>query len=288
MILKIMERQKKRDAKKPKPGKPKTILEKWKNTALHNKVIGVCTVIAALAGVIYTATNIVSIYLSERHYAQEHRPKVIFSRPPALVPISGLSPPRPGRVYCQITNKAVHLSIASLRFWIGNTGGDAKDVFTMAIAKLVTEQPTDNPEFDESSLVTDDTCKGRGKPMVKEMPLGSRRQTFLDIRQVSGIFTLFRMKSGSITFDQQGSDPTPPPDIKPSDWTHIAPDAKLQIYIVACVDYSDKAESAYASCATYRFIVNGHENTLDPYGFSCQETPLAGAFQPTFGGYCEK
>ena len=60
------------------------------------------------------------------------------------------------------------------------------------------------------------------------------------------------------------------------------------MYLVACVDYSDKDGTTYATCATYRFIVNGREDALDPYGFSCQETPVAGIFQPTFGGYCEE
>jgi len=83
-------------------------------------------------------------------------------------------------------------------------------------------------------------------------------------------------------------DPIPPPDTKPSDWIHVAPNAKLQMYVVACVDYSDQDGTVYATCATYRFIPSGQENTLDPYGFSCQETPSAGTFQPTFGGYCEE
>lgn len=286
----------KKSPKSPKENKQSkkwTLKEHWNRASRRQQLIwllkGIGGFIAA-SGAIVTAIYYVASYIqSQKHFVEEHRPKIVFSRPPELIPISGFYPPPPGRVMCKITDKAIHLSVASLRFWIGNSGGDAKDVFIPSItAKLVPEQATNNPEFDQPPIVTDDTCKKRGKPMIKEIPLGSRLQTPLDVRQVVEVFPLFKMKSGSITIDTQGSDPIPPPDLKPSDWTHIAPDAVLQLYIVACVDYSDKDGAAYASCATYRFMANGRQNILNPYGFSCQETPLAGTFQPIFGGYCEE
>lgn len=266
-----------------------SLREHWKRASQRQRLewvlkglAGLITALTAIGGGIYF---IASYIQNGRQFVEEHRPRIVFSEPPSLIPIPGLSPPQPGRVICQITDKAIHWHIASLRFWVGNGGGNAKDVFIPEVfAKIVPEQKTNNPIFDNPPIVNDETCKKHGHPAVKEIPLGSHLKTPLNIRQIAGLLPLFN-PGNSITLG--GGEPIPPPDLKPSDWTHIAPDAKVELYVVACVDYSGEDGTSYASCATYRFVVNGQEATLDPYGFSCQGMPLYGTFQPTFGGYCQ-
>jgi hypothetical protein len=223
--------------------------------------------LGAIGGIGYLIAYI-CVSVSQSHQAAwnfkiEHRPKVVISRPPQFV-VSPAPQEIPGMMACKVSDHEVRLQTGTFHLWVKNIGNeDASGAFLMPMVKLVPEQKTGEPSFDDPPRVTAASCKKHNKPPADFFPIyRGGREIELPVRQVGETYILSRVKS-------------------------IDQGAKFELYVVPCIDYFDSSGTQYASCATFRMIVRGQEGSLNPFAFSCDATPLTGTFQPTFAGYCE-
>jgi hypothetical protein len=127
------------DAKTAKNAKSISAGQRWRKTALHNKILAVVAIITAISGVVYVGTVIIQIILVERHRREDRRPLVVHNRPPRL-----LQP-----LTCDPEEKRV--TFGNLRFFIKNIGNDtAEQVFPFpGDVKLVPINKTGDARWDD-------------------------------------------------------------------------------------------------------------------------------------------
>lgn len=196
---------------------------------------------------------------SMRSFEAEHRPKIVFSRPPEFV-----TSPAPdelnGTLVCKVfsAENRVSLQVGTVHTWLTNIGkGDADGVWLSPIARIDPISEKYKP------LVNDDSCKRAGKPIEKLFAVYHGTEVTVPLRQIHS----------------ENMFPAKEP---------IAENAGFYFYFADCVNYSSSDPEFYRSCVTYRLRVKGREGNRDPFMFQCDGQTITGDFVPTFAGYCEK
>jgi hypothetical protein len=260
-------------------GKKWTLRRHWQRASSAKRVKwvleGMGVLIALLILVNYVWQNLETRW----NFKAEHRPKVILNKPPDLI----------STFECEVTDKAIHTHSGAMKISIKNIRkGDALSAFVAGpYYKLVPEKKTGFPEFDGLPSITDDTCKNAPPPKMKLFPVHGEEELGLNVTQSVGVFSLVKTNSVSVTFGGPQKEPEPSPGDKPSDVIHVTKDAQFQLYAPMCVYYADEDGVAYASCRTYRMVVESSA-TAGTYVFSCTQSPIRGRFEEAFSGYCEK
>jgi hypothetical protein len=65
--------------------KKQTLRQRWRKTALHNKLLVIIGIFTFIAAAIYTGTTIVQVMLAEFHRREDRRPEIVNNRPPEFV-----------------------------------------------------------------------------------------------------------------------------------------------------------------------------------------------------------
>jgi hypothetical protein len=239
--------------------------------------------LGAGAGVLYFVSFVsISIHQScesARIYRLEHRPRVVFSRPPEL--LSQLS--------CDVTEKEIHLHTGSIRVWLKNLRGeDAEGLFiTPIMFKFIPENKTGIPALDNPFEITERNCEVpqvRPEARTVTTPLNVGQETYIDYSASAGIFWISPEPVNSVTATWGAPHKSPPPegsDIKKSK-TEIALDGAVRLYAPICVFYFDASGNQYGSCISMRFQIQSGEEV-----FRCVDSPFMGSFVRSLGGYCQ-
>lgn len=203
----------------------------------------------------------------------EHRPKVIFSRPPDLI----------GTFECKVTDKVFYLHTGAMQVWVKNIRkGDALGAFILAPnLRPVPENKTGDPFYDDPPSITDQMCAAQVQPKMKQFPVHGGEEVGVNLANTAaGI--------GHNTSNVSVSLGWPPkePDTVTGDKLPIAKDAIFQLYGPVCVYYFDENGVRYGSCRNYRFVIKDRVGA-DDYSLSCTQTPINGRFEATLSGYCE-
>ncbi len=122
---------------------------------------------------------------------------------------------------CKILDHGVRLQTGTFHVWVKNIGNeDALGAFLVPNVKLVPEQKTGEPSFDEPPSVTGATCKKADKPPVNLFPIyRGGGEVELPIRQIAQTYVLSPEKSMDQGF-------------------------KFDLYTVLCINYSDGSSSS--------------------------------------------
>jgi hypothetical protein len=238
----------KRKTKNTKNTKQKTIRERWKRTALHNKMLVFISIFGVVSGIIYTVATVCGVYFSEYHHAREHRPLVVFIRTPEF-----LSP-----LSCEITDREIHVHQFRVRVWRKNIKTeDAVGVFIVPTYKLIPLKKTGVPKLDDPPAVTDDTCT---HPFLvpkdeKMFPLNAGQQ--ISIENDSALAQSFY------------------PQV-------IEPSAPMEFYAAFCAYYSDTEGRQYGTCNRYRLTLPDANVT-----FPCTKSLIIGILQLEPFSFCE-
>ena len=276
-------------AKKPNKGRntaqksdaqqKKSYRRSWRSSSPVRKLEIIILAIGAAVGIGYLGTMIWGNLQTSQNFATEHRPRVVFSRPPELL----------GTVECQITDKAIYLHMGAMRIWVKNNGhGEANGAFVAGpMLQLVPEKPIGLHEIDDVPSIDDQFCNQKFSPKMKEFPVGSGEEVSVDMRQAMGAQSLIKTNSISVTFGGPQKEPEATPG-QASAGIIIDKDAIFQLYAPVCVIYTAEDGTPYASCRNYRMAVDGQLGSSDEYGFSCTHTPIHGSFEQTLFGYCQK
>jgi hypothetical protein len=255
-----------------------SIRQHWKAASRPKQLKAIATGAGTIAGVLILGVYIWNHVQSQRNFVVEHRPRVVFSRPPQLI----------GTVGCYVTDKAIHLFTGEMRVWVKNIGhGEAVGAFVIGPQfQLVPEKKTGVQFLDTPTPITDDTCKLKISPKAKEFPVHIGEEVSIDMQQAVGAISLIRTNEISVSFGAPQPEPQTPPGEKP-EAVYIAHDAIFQMYAPICVYYFDQDGNRYGGCSSYRLVVNSHIASSDPYGFSCTESPVSGHLEQTLFGYCQ-
>lgn len=260
--------------------KKKSFFQVWKSYSRVKQAEIIFGAVLALAGAGYKAANIVENIFQNTVVREANRPHVIISRPPVLY----------GSVYCQVTDNAIHIETGPLRIWVKEIGGkgNAQNAFIVGPEfKLVPEKKIANPFYDDPPEITDQTCKMRVNPKMKEFPVYAGQEVAIDIAQTAGTISLIKTNSVSVAFGLPQPEPKPAPGEK-REGVHIAKDATFQLYAPICVYYFESDGTLHGNCRTYRMSIGG---TGIPgsgrYSFTCAETPVTGSFDGLFGSFCD-
>lgn len=233
------------NAKKPsRRGKKWTLCQYWRSANWGKRgkwIAGGIVSLAALGGV---AVYIWDHYQRSYQFSMEHRPRIVFSRPPELL----------GQLSCGIENGRTGYHLGAMRVWLKNIkNGDAIAVSPIITIKLVPEQRTGIPFFDNPPEITEQTCTNKVSPAVRPFALNAGQETTVNSSQAVGNMGIVMPK-----------------------------DTRFQVYFGGCAYYTDEELHPHGTCQNYRFKVNGTD-----YGLKCDNSPLSGVFEQTFIGYCQ-
>jgi hypothetical protein len=187
---------------------------------------GICYLGVAFWGNLQTKWNSEAQRLqTEQLFKAEHRPRVIFVRPPLLF----------GPVHCEVTEKAIKLQTGPVRIWVRNTAKD-DSIATFVVGpifKLVLNKKIGIPAFDDLPTITDDTCKLSLIPeRMKEFPLNGGQEFVVGMGDTVAAFSLL---SSNSSIDTNGNVVPPPGERVPR--APIKSDAIFQLYAPVCVYY---------------------------------------------------
>jgi hypothetical protein len=245
---------------KPKQNKKWSLIQHWERASRAKQVKWILEAVAVIIALSMLGVYVCDYYQRETQFSIEHRPKIIFSRPPEFVVYPGPQE-LPGMVACKILDNGVGFQTGTFHLWIKNIGNeDALGVFIFPNVKIVPEQKTGEPTFDDPPSITDTTCKNPGKPPKNLFPVYRGKEIEIPIRQVTETYSLEKK---------------------------IASGTKFSLYAAFCINYTDGSGKPYGSCRTYRMTVNGQKGSLNPFSFFCDGNTFIGDFQPTFSDYCE-
>jgi hypothetical protein len=261
----------KKATKTPSKHKQWSLWQHWKRAKSKTRLkwfveaMGVLLVGALVGNAIWQNLQTMS------HFSTEHRPRVIFIRPPELL----------GQFECEVTDKEIRTHSGQVRVWLKNIkNGDAVGAFIAGPNyKLVPEKKTGDKFLDDSTLVTDDSCKAEIKPKMKQFPVNEGQEIYLDMARSDGVTGFYPGTSATIHLDKPinpasplGGDESTAP---------LKRDDLFQLYAPLCVYYFDEEGNRHGTCMTYRLNMNGR------YTFSCTQTPITGTLEQVFLGYCE-
>jgi hypothetical protein len=117
-----------------------TLWQRWKQTALHNKLLVVIAALALIPSTAYVVTYIVQVVRDEMHRREERRPVVINNRPPKFLhPFT--CDPKHG------------FQTRNIKIFVKNTGKtDAVHFFPKLWLHVTTEKKTGIPLYDNYFL----------------------------------------------------------------------------------------------------------------------------------------
>ncbi len=173
-----------------------------------------------------------------------------------------------------------------MRIWVKEIGGKGNAVNAFVSGPLLTlvpEKKVGVSIIDDPPSITDQTCKMRVPPKMKEIPVYAGQEVGIDMAEAAGTQNLIKTNSVNVG----GPEPGPPPGEK-REGVHIDKAATFQLYAPICVYYSDQDGVLYGNCRTYRMSMGGAGIPgSGRYGFSCTETPVKGEFDAAFGSFCD-
>jgi hypothetical protein len=237
--------------KKAKKQKKRSLWQHWKSASRAKQIKWSAEGLIVITGILILGVYIWGNLQTKWHFEAEHRPRVVFSRPPELL----------GTITCNVTDKRIDVHSGKIRFWFKNIrNGDAIGVFMVPpMFKLVTERKIGIARIDKFiPSITDESCKVRPNPKGSVFPLNAGQGISVDAEQVAEAII---------------SDPSDPP---------FAPNERFHLDVLDCIYYLDEAGDPHGTCATYSFIMPNGQNV-----FSCADSPLTGSLELKFGGYCE-
>jgi hypothetical protein len=262
-------------SKKPKAAKNKpdnkkkkwSLCRHWREATRRQQMAWVARLLGGLV-----AAGVLLVYClmykeGKRNFEAEHRPKVIVSRPPELL----------GVFECQITNTGIGFHIGGMRVYVKNIKNtDADGAFVIPDTKLWTRNRTGFAEIDTWPMISPGQCGPTGNKQTL-FPINGGQEIQMELGETRGGMALPPSPNGVKigVFGQSKSD-------KPA----IPQDTVLELFAPICVHYS-AGDRVFGSCKNYRLRVAGRERYPDPYGFSCQETPVIGVFEEQVMNYCE-
>jgi hypothetical protein len=240
-----------RTSQKPGSDKKKSYRRSWRSTSPIRKVELIALALGAAAGICYVVVAIWGNLQTKWNFEAEHRPHVIFSKPPELT----------GTLSCEIVNNVVSSHTGAMNFWLKNIGrGDADAFFSGPEFRFVPENHTAAAEVDSSSSVTE-ACKQSLDPhSMREVRINGGQEIKMPMVQSAG---------------------------RQSVHIPITENTNFQLYAPICVYYLDSNQEHHATCRMYRLSVTGGENA-DSTTFECRKnSPISGTFQETLFAYCE-
>ncbi len=254
--------------------KKKSFKRSWRKSGPVARWTLVFVGLTAIAGIgyllVYFGVSVVQHFQSERQFNTEHRPRIEFARPPALI----------GTYSCDVKTRDISSSSGKIHTWVKNvrTSSDAASVFVAGpYLKLVADPPTGNPYLDLIPPITNDSCRKIVPPTMKMFPLNGGRQMMIETKEGFGNITyISKFEPFAIPFSQskRGVDSVPT--------GIISNQTRFQLYATSCVYYSWEDDVKYGTCATYRL-----KTPRETYTFACQDSPISGEFERTLGGSCE-
>jgi hypothetical protein len=225
-----------------------TICQRWKQTALHNKLLVIGSILAVIVAGVYTANSVVQTILSEKHHREDYRPLVVFLGPVKLL----------GSISCDA--KVGKLNTGPLQISVKNVGNQrAVTAFAMLPEmKLVPNSKTGDQRVDSLPSVTDESCKAQFANHTIGRPIAPGETIVWNVAQTGGAFR------NPIMLDNT---------------------ALLQFYITSCLSYEAEGGITHTACDLLRFSRQGVIGP-DVFSFTCGETPLFGALQEAVTGHC--
>src|SRR5208282_3667968 len=132
----------------------------WRQATAVKRIQWVTGSIIFALLVIYYTGEIIHGCQSQWHYAEEHRPKVIFSHEPQFAR-HPLPDEIEGVMSCNVTDSGAEMHTGTIRIWLKNIGSeDASGVFISPVmATLVPEKKVGDPFVDHPPpTITPETC----------------------------------------------------------------------------------------------------------------------------------
>jgi len=241
----------------PNKGNKWSLLQYWKR-ANWGKRIKWLVAVASLVG----SSGLLTFYQRSHQFSIEHRPRIVFARPPQLV----------GQISCDVSeNEAISLEVGGMEISLRNGGnGDAPKAFVQQSWKFVPDPSSRYSSYDALPSVTDQTCTTDIAATVGTFPLNAREETTIGIGPHNSIQADARGPAKGIVLGH----------VKPAD----RPNNKTTFQIYAgptCVYYFDEEGKRHGTCMTYRLSRKGQ------YRFACGESPISGELQQMSWGFCE-
>ena len=177
---------------KSRKGKKWSLREHWKHASRRTQVKWCAEGLVIATGVAVLGTYIWQNLQTKWNFAEEHRPKVIISRPPELL----------GTFDCYITDKAIHIHTGPMHVYVKNIhGGDASGAFIEPPAlKLVPNIKVGEPFFDDPPTIDGATCKPEVATEMKAFPVRSGEEVVVNIKQGAGTISLIKTHSVTTAF----------------------------------------------------------------------------------------
>ena len=250
------ERSKANEAsEEPNKQQKHSLWRNWKSLSRTRQVELSLAAIGAVGYLIaYICVSISQKAQSAQQFSMQHRPRVIFSRPPELF----------GDFSCSISDTRLESHAGNMRIWLKNIkSGDAVGVFPAVMdGRLIPDKPTGIKFYDERTKVTEATCTMRTNPKMQPFALNSGQEMPVELAQSAGAMSM------------PGTFLKPPKPL-------IDKDDTLQWYLPICAFYFDEEGNSHGTCQTFRF------KTKAGYSLLCNKPPVGGEFEAVFFGYCE-
>jgi hypothetical protein len=215
----------------------------WWNAVFDPQVVIAASAVAALVG------GVIYEYVQVREYHADHRPRVVFSRPPEDA----------GPITCDADKALVHLG--QKQQWIQNIAeGPGVSVNPyMGFTKIVPDKKTGIPALDEIPTRFGETaCDLKPDIAAIAFPIAAHQE--LSPRSTQGEMSLWWPKG------------------------LLSKDTTFQLFDVECVYYLDPEDwrwyAHHATCTTYRFVA-------DNGPFKCDGAPITGHFEIFLSGHCQ-
>src|SRR5260370_13157630 len=169
-------------AKKSDKQKKWPLKEHWKRASRTKQIKWIAEGILVATAVLIPGIYIWDHLQTKRHFevegqqfSMEHRPRVIFSRPPQLF----------SQFTCEITDTKLTLRIGRMLVWLKNTkAGDAVGVYPSVMDfRAVPEKKTGFAIFDDIPPITEQTCNLRPPPKSEVFALNAGQELAVDSAQ---------------------------------------------------------------------------------------------------------
>jgi hypothetical protein len=238
----------KQRANKAKQGKPQSFRQRWKATAVHNKIMAIATAGGMAFAGVYAGSYVIGLIIDSIRYKKEHRATVINNRPPEfLQPFT-----------CDLKRVGGSFTTGNMRLFLKNVGDVRVDrSFPIFVMKIIPEKKTGNASVDNPPPAN---CASKPREIPAMLSLIPNKETSMDIRQ---------------------SVMTTPPSLTDGDVVQL-----YAVSCIAYVEQFGPTRSVCDSYRLMLPSTNPLDRLNGSPSFTCDAKPKIGRFMEELSGHC--